>query len=227
MSRLPRFCPAGLPQHIIQRGNNRSICFASDEDFAAYAHWLHEYSVKFYVDIHAWVFMTNHVHLLATPSTDNGIALMMQALGRRYVQYFNFTYQRSGSLWEGRYKSSTIDTERYLLVCYRYIELNLVRANMVDDPAGYKWSSYRCNALGVELSLCTPHGEYLCLGQTIDERQAYYRGLFSCHIEDKLLDDVRSALNKGLALGSEDFRDQVEMLYGQRVKPARMGRSKS
>ena len=89
MSRLPRFCPAGLPQHIIQRGNNRSICFASDEDFAAYAHWLHEYSVKFYVDIHAWVFMTNHVHLLATPSTDNGIALMMQAPEPRHVQFFN------------------------------------------------------------------------------------------------------------------------------------------
>jgi putative transposase len=101
MSRPPRFFPAGLPQHIIQRGNNRSICFASDKDFAAYAHWLHEYSVKFNVDIRAWVFMANHVHLLATPSTDNGIALMIQALGLRYVQYFNFTYQRWGLYGRG------------------------------------------------------------------------------------------------------------------------------
>jgi putative transposase len=101
MSRPPRFFPAGLPQHIIQRGNNRSICFASDEDFTAYAHWLHEYSVKFNVDIRAWVFMANHVHLLATPSTDNGIALMIQALGLRYVQYFNFTYQRWGLYGRG------------------------------------------------------------------------------------------------------------------------------
>jgi putative transposase len=157
MARLPRFCPAGLPQHIIQRGNNRNICFADDQDFAAYAHWLYECSMKFRVDIHAWVFMTNHVHLLATPSADNSISLMMQALGRRYVQYFNFTYQRSGTLWEGRYKSSIVDTEKYLLVCYRYIELNPVRANIVNDPVEYKWSSYRHNALGVNSIICTPH----------------------------------------------------------------------
>jgi putative transposase len=227
MARLPRFCPSGLPQHIIQRGNNRSICFADDQDFAAYAHWLYEYSIKFKVDIHAWVFMTNHVHLLATPSTDDGISLMMQALGRRYVQYFNFTYQRSGTLWEGRYKSSVVDTENYLLICYRYIELNPVRANMVDDPADYIWSSYRCNALGVETLLCTPHEEYVSLGKTADDRHKCYRELFSYHIDGELLSDVRDALNKGLALGSERFRDEVEVLYGRRVKPGKMGRPKS
>ncbi|MFT5117987.1 MAG: putative transposase [Kiritimatiellia bacterium] len=227
MARLPRFCPSGLPQHIIQRGNNRSICFADDQDFAAYAHWLCEYSIKFKVDIHAWVFMTNHVHLLATPSTDDGISLMMQALGRRYVQYFNFTYQRSGTLWEGRYKSSAVDTENYLLICYRYIELNPVRASMVNDPADYIWSSYRCNALGVESLLCTPHEEYVSLGKTADDRHQCYRELFSSHIDGELLSDVREALNKGLALGSERFRDEVEALYGRRVKPAKMGRPKS
>lgn len=227
MARLPRFCPSGLPQHIIQRGNNRSICFADDQDFAAYAHWLYEYSIKFKVDIHAWVFMTNHVHLLATPSTDDGISLMMQALGRRYVQYFNFTYQRSGTLWEGRYKSSAVDTENYLLICYRYIELNPVRANMVNDPADYLWSSYRCNALGVETLLCTPHEEYLSLGKTSDDRHKCYRELFSYQIDGELLTDVREALNKGLALGSERFRGEVEVLYGRRVKPGKMGRPKS
>jgi putative transposase len=226
MARLPRFCPAGLPQHIIQRGNNRSVCFAADEDFSAYAHWLYEYSEKFNVAIHAWVFMTNHVHLLATPSSDNGISLMMQALGRRYVQYFNFTYQRSGTLWEGRYKSSTVDTEKYLLLCYRYIELNPVRANMVDDPADYVWSSYRCNALGVESSLCSPHDEYLALGKVAEERYRSYRELFKYQVDGELLDDVRNALNKGLALGGERFQDEVEALYGRRVKPAKMGRPK-
>ena len=227
MARLPRFCPSGLPQHIIQRGNNRSICFADNQDFAAYAHWLYEYAIKFKVDIHAWVFMTNHIHLLATPSTDDGISLMMQALGRRYVQYFNFTYQRSGTLWEGRYKSSVVDTENYLLICYRYIELNPVRASMVNDPADYIWSSYRCNALGVESLLCTPHEEYVSLGQTADDRHQCYRELFSSHIDGELLSDVREALNKGLALGSERFRDEVEVLYGRRVKPGKMGRPKS
>jgi putative transposase len=224
MARLPRFCPAGLPQHIIQRGNNRGVFFAAEEDFSAYAHWLDEYAEKFNVAIHAWVFMTHHVHLLATPSSDNGISLMMQALGRRYVQYFNFTYRRSGTLWEGRYKSSTIDTEKYLLICYRYIELNAVRANRVNDPADYIWSSYRCNALGVESSLCSPHDDYLALGTSAEERQGSYRALCRYQIDGALLDDVRNAVNKGLALGSERFQDEVEMLYGRRVKPAKMGR---
>ena len=226
MARLPRFCPAGLPQHIIQRGNNRSICFASDEGCSAYAHWLREYAEKCEVLIHAWVFMTNHVHLLATPSTDSGISTMMQALGRRYVQYFNFTYRRSGTLWEGRYKSSAVDTEKYLLACYRYIELNPVRANMVADPSEYVWSSYRCNALGAESSLCSPHEQYRLLGENAEMRQYHYRELFKYQVDGQLLDDIRQAVNKGLALGDERFCDQVERLYGQRVKPAKMGRPK-
>ena len=227
MARLPRFCPSGLPQHIIQRGINRNICFVDDQDFSAYAHWLYEYSVKFKVKIHAWVIMTNHVHILATPSADDGISLMMQALGRRYVQYFNATYQRSGTLWEGRYKSSTVDTEKYVLICYRYIELNPVRAHMVNDPSDYKWSSYRYNALGIKSLICTPHEAYLSLGATADDRHKCYRELCSNHIDEKLLCDVRKALNKGHALGSERFLDEIETLYGRRFKPGKMGRPKS
>ena len=128
MPRKPRFNLIGIPQHVIQRGNNRQVCFASDEDFAAYAHWLHEYSIKFQVSIHAWVFMTNHVHLLMTPATKDGISKLMQSLGRRYVQYFNYTYKRTGTLWEGRFKSCVVDADNYLLLCQRYIELNPVRA---------------------------------------------------------------------------------------------------
>ena len=121
MARLPRICLPGIPQHIIQRGNNRQACFGSEEDFAAYAHWLDEASPKNRVSIHAWVFMTNHVHLLATPETKDGVSRMMQTLGRQYVRYFNYTYKRTGTLWEGRFKSCVVDAENYLLVCQRYI----------------------------------------------------------------------------------------------------------
>jgi putative transposase len=159
MARLNRLCPVGIPQHIVQRGNNRQVCFNGDEDMAAYANWLKEFSVKFQVDIHAWVFMTNHVHLLATPRIENGISKMMQSLGRQYVRYFNYTYKRSGTLWEGRFKSCVIQSADYLLKCYRYIELNPVRASMVNYPDEYRWSSYHANALGVESALCTPHDE--------------------------------------------------------------------
>lgn len=171
MPRQPRFCPPGMPQHLIQRGNNRQVCFNLDEDMAAYAHWLHDYAVRHRVAIHAWVFMTNHVHLLVTPETTDGLSRLMQSLGRHYVRHYNQRYRRSGTLWEGRFKSCLVQTEDYLLQCYRYIELNPVRAGMVNDPAEYPWSSYRCNALGVESRLLTLHDEYLKLGREPVERQ--------------------------------------------------------
>ena len=191
MARLPRICLPGIPQHIIQRGNNRQACFASDEDFSAYAYWLAEYSRKFDVNIHAWVFMTNHAHLLATPNSEDGVARMMQSLGRSYVRYFNHTYQRSGTLWEGRYKSCVIDVENYLLTCMRYIELNPVRANMVTTPEEYKWSSYHANGLGKKMGLCTPHEVYSHLGKTIPTRARAYRELFKYHRDDEDLTTVR------------------------------------
>jgi putative transposase len=123
MARLPRFCPAGISHHIVQRGNNRSVCFVDEQDFATYASWLNEYADEFEVAVHAWVFMTNHVHLLVTPQHDRGVSGLMQALGRRYVRYFNRRYQRTGTLWEGRFRSSLVQSETYLLQCYRYIEL--------------------------------------------------------------------------------------------------------
>ena len=132
---VPRFFPTGLLQHVVQRGNNRIDCFARDEDFTLYAHWLHAYATRFNVSIHAWVFMTNHVHLLITPSTAHGVSMMMQSVGRRYVRYFNTSYKRSGTLWEGRFRSSVVESTRYLLSCYRYIELNPVRARLVNDPS--------------------------------------------------------------------------------------------
>lgn len=161
MARLPRICPPGIPQHIIQRGNNRQVCFASEEDFAAYAHWLEQYSREYQVAIHAWVFMTNHVHLLVTPEREDSVSRMMQTLGRHYVRYFNYSYKRSGTLWEGRFKSCLVEEENYLLICQRYIELNPVRAGMVGSPADYSWSSYRANGLSKPAKLLTPHHIYI------------------------------------------------------------------
>ena len=160
MARLPRICLPGIPQHIIQRGNNRQTCFASEEDFSAYAYWLDEYARKYRVAIHAWVLMTNHVHLLVTPKTDDGVSRLMQTLGSHYVRYFNFTYKRTGTLWEGRFKSCLVDEENYFLICQRYIELNPVRANMVTTPGDYKWSSYQANGLGKSMEFWTPHRVY-------------------------------------------------------------------
>ena len=187
MARLPRITPVGIPVHVIQRGNNHQACYASDEDLSAYAEWLKTYAKKYEVDIHAWVFMTNHVHLLCTPQLEGGVSRMMQSLGRQYVRYFNHRYQRTGTLWEGRYKSCLVQAERYLLEVYRYIELNPVRAGMVPDPADYSWSSYQINALGKSSDLCTPHSEYLGLGSTQCERLKNYRALFDHYTDSRLL----------------------------------------
>ena len=148
MPRKPRVSLAGVSEHIIQRGNNRQVIFASDDDMKAYVTWLRDYAEQFEVAIHAWVLMTNHVHLLCTPNSPSAISQMMQSVGRRYVQYFNRSYKRSGALWEGRFRSCLVQEETYLLKLYRYIELNPVRAGMVDDPADYSWSSYQGNGLG-------------------------------------------------------------------------------
>ena len=223
MSRLPRLCLPGIPQHVIQRGTNRQVCFASEDDFAAYAYWLDECAKKCKVAIHAWVFMTNHVHLLVTPSTCDGVSKMMQTLGRYYVRYFNHSYQRSGTLWEGRFKSCIVDEEEYLLICQRYIELNPVRAGMVLLPEEYKWSSYRANGLGKFTNLWTPHKVYQSLGDTIEERAKSYRDLFVGHLDSELLGKIRDAANQGMALGNDRFKREVEQLSGRRVTPLKRG----
>ncbi|MBD3754851.1 MAG: transposase, partial [Gammaproteobacteria bacterium] len=146
MARLTRVTPAGIPIHLIQRGNNRQVIFADSSDFKAYLNWLKAYSVQYSVAVHAWCLMTNHVHLLCTADGEDSIGKMMQSIGRQYVRYFNHKYQRTGTLWEGRYRSCLVEAEDYLFEVYRYIELNPVRAGMVGDPSEYSWSSYRVNA---------------------------------------------------------------------------------
>ena len=224
MARLQRIAPLGIPQHIIQRGNNRQACFACDKDMAFFASLLDEYSRKFSVSLHAWVLMTNHVHLLTSPHKIDGISNMMQSVGRRYVRYFNREYRRSGTLWEGRFKSSLVQSVTYLLQCKRYIELNPVRASMVSDPAQYVWSSYQCHSPGKAVKMSTAHEEYLALGNTDSIRQSVYRSLFRAHVDDELIKDIRVAVNKGLALGGERFKEEIERLTNRRVRPAKMGR---
>ena len=226
MPRLTRIAPVGVPQHVIQRGNNRQICFCSESDMAAYINWLKEYAEKYDVEVHAWVLMTNHVHLLCTPKRDFAISKMMQSLGRSYVRYFNYSYGRSGTLWEGRFKSCLIESDSYLLEVYRYIELNPVRANMVDEPSVYKWSSYQCNALGKESSLRTPHALYKQLGCSKLERQSRYRELFKVHVSERLISELRKATHSGLALGGENFVKQIEALSNTRVSERSAGRPK-
>jgi putative transposase len=226
MARLVRVAPVGVPQHIIQRGNNRQVCFAGEEDMKAYLNWLKEMSKKHKVDVHAWVLMTNHVHLLCTPQEEQAVSRMMQSIGRQYVRYYNYLYHRSGTLWEGRYKSCLVQSERYMLEIYRYIELNPVRANMVDEPSDYSWSSYAVNALGVESDLQTPHSEYLALGKTKVERLVNYRELFKTHVEKELLEEIRASVNKGLALGNDRFTTQIEALTKKRVTARKSGRPK-
>ena len=226
MARKARFTPAGIPQHIIQRGVDRQLCFGCEADFKAYLYWLKVYSEKHQVSIHAWVLMTNHVHLLCTPSSAEGISKMMQSLGRSYVRYFNYHHQRTGTLWEGRFKACLVNASKYLLNLYRYIELNPVRANMVKNPADYVWSSYQCNALGRKSPLLTPHDLYLALDSSPIVRQGLYRSLFTNQVEGALLEDIRYATNRGLVLGSESFVVKLEALCGRRLREGLKGRPK-
>ena len=223
MARLPRICLPGIPQHVVQRGNNRQACFGSEEDFAAYASWLDESARKYQVAIHAWVFMTNHVHLLVTPEIEGGVSKMMQTLGRQYVRYFNHTYRRSGTLWEGRFKSCVVDAENYLLICQRYIELNPVRAGMVSHPGEYPWSSYQANGQGKSIKICKPHRVYRELGKTPEERALVYREMFKGHIDEPLLKTIREATKQGMALGNDRFKAEIENLTNRRVIPLKRG----
>ncbi len=227
MARLPRYVLPGHPQHVIQRGNNRNTIFASEDDFSFYETCLMEACLKFNVQVHAYVFMTNHVHLLMTPQDEQGLGKVMQSVGRRYVQYFNFIYQRTGTLWEGRYKATLIDTDTYLLTCYRYIELNPVRAHMVASPEDYRWSSYHANALGRYDQLIKPHDLYQQLGKSVKERQSAYRSLFKHHLPEQTIDDIREATNKAWVLGTERFEEEIANLIERRPRPLPRGGRRS
>ena len=212
MARQPRLDLLGIPRHVVQRGNDRQACFAAESDYQRYLQELREASSKHDCAIHAYVLMTNHVHLLVTPETIGAISRMMQSVGRRHVGSFNARYRRTGTLWEGRFKAALVDTDRYLLTCYRYIELNPVRAHMTNEPSGYPWSSYHHNALGQPTPLITPHEQYILLGATPAARRATYRALVHACIDGNHLDDLRLHTQQQRAWGSERFQAQVEAL---------------
>lgn len=224
MPRIQRLCAPGIPLHIVQRGNNKQPCFLGTPDNLAYLEALKTASVRDGVEVHAYVLMTNHVHLLVTPHDRTGPSRMMQNLGRKYVQKFNATHKRTGTLWEGRFRSSIIDSDRYLLACYRYIELNPVRANMVGLPEEYRWSSFRANALGKPDDIINPHQKWLDLGVTAAERCQKYRLLFEACSGDDDYKAIRSALRNGLPAGSKKFRKDIEAMFEKRFGKGRRGR---
>jgi putative transposase len=224
MARLPRLTIPGYPHHIIQRGNNRQAIFASAEDYRELLALIEEHARSCQVAVHGYVLMTNHLHLLATPETLEGIPVMMQSVGRRYVRYFNRRQARTGTLWEGRYRSTLIQAERYLLACMAYIDLNPVRAGMVDTPAEYPWSSYGHYIGRCQDRLITPHPIYWELGNTPFAREAAYAELVGSGLtvaDEQALTD--SAL-RGWALGDRDYVAEMQRRTRRRVTKGRAGR---
>ena len=224
MPRKLRFYLPGIPAHIVQRGHSRDPVFFETEDYQAYLGWLLEASERYGCKIHAYVLMTNHIHILATPESKNSISLMMQFVGRHYVPYINYSYGTSGSIWEGRYKSSIIHDEAYLLTCMRYIELNPVRVDMVKRPEAYRWSSYHANGQGVENRLISYHPLYQSLGRSRSQRLEAYKVLFKAHIDDEELEVIRASWQTGTPLGNDYFKQKIEEKLSRKVGQARRGR---
>jgi putative transposase len=224
MARQARLRLANRPIHVTQRGNNRAACFYGDGDYLFYLHSLAEQSGKYACTVHAYALMTNHVHLLITPEDVSGGSQLMKHLGQRYVQYFNRMHGRSGTLWEGRFRSSIVEEQAYLLRCYRYIELNPVRAGMVAHPRDYVWSSYRTNAEQAPSTIVTPHSEYLELAGDDARRAAAYRGLFESKLDDEAMEEIRGAARGGYVLGRRGFRAAVAAVLQRRVEPGSAGR---
>ncbi len=224
MPRRPRLDLPGIAQHLVQRGNDRQPCFFADIDRQRYLQDLRALASSLDCQVHAYVLMTNHVHLLVTPGRPGALASLMQSLGRRYVRYVNDRYGRTGTLWEGRYKACLVDADDHLLRCYRYIELNPVRAGMVADPAEYPWLSHRANALGLPDPLLRPHGRYHALGNSDEVRRNVYRGLVIAGLDPTDVEHIRTTLRRQHALGNDRFREAIERQLGRRAGPARMGR---
>ncbi|MEO6924443.1 MAG: transposase [Bryocella sp.] len=224
MPRQPRLDLANIRQHVVQRDNDRQPCFFTDVDRVRYLQDLREISQNEGCSVHAYVLMTNHVHLLMTPTASGQVSRVMQSLGRRYVRYINDRYRRTGTLWEGRCKSSLVDRETYLLHCYRYIELNPVRARTTLDPLDYLWSSHAQNAFGKDDPLIHPHPDYLALGSTDQERHSAYRALAMENLSQDHLEAIRTYLQRQHALGSDRFCIAIEKQLSRRTGPAKIGR---
>ena len=224
MPRYRRPVMEGIPLHIIQRGNDRRPCFFSDSDYLVYLDMLRESIALANCKLHAYVLMSNHVHLLMTPGHITSAAELMKRVGERYVQYVNRRYKRYGTLWQGRFKSCLVQDDGYLLICHRYIELNPVRACMVTRPSEYRWSSHQHNAHGVHNPLLQAHSLYTSLAQDQREREAIYRKMFADELSTDDLREVREAVNSNTIFGSERFAESMESAWGNNILPRRPGR---
>lgn len=224
MARLARLTIPGYPHHIIQRGNNRQPIFATADDYLFLLALLQEHAHAHKVAIHAYVLMSNHFHLLATPETSDGIPMFMQAVGRRYVRYFNQQQARTGTLWEGRYKSTLIQTERYLLTCMAYLDLNPVRAGMVSEPAAYRWSSHAHYIGRSTDKLLTPHQLYWELGNTPFSREVTYGELVDGGVSAQQQRVLTESALRGWALGEADFVAELQKRTARRVVKGQVGR---
>ena len=224
MARLGRYFLPDQPLHVIQRGIDRRAVFFRPDDYARYRDWLIAAAEEYGLAVHAYVFMTNHVHLLVTPAHAQSLPRTMQSLGRRYVRHINGRAKRTGTMWEGRYRAAPIDSDAYFLACCRYIELNPVRARMVAHPRDYLWSSYRAHADGAKDALVSDHPLYRRLGRTAAERQRAYRSLFRAKLGNDFVEGLRAATNGGWALGDDRFKRQIAKMVGRRSAPLPKGR---
>lgn len=224
MPRPRRIDLPGIPQHVVQRGHDRQPCFFAEADYLCYRTTLREIALREGCAVHAFVLMTNHVHLLLTPQQPNAVARTLQSLGRRYVRYINDTYHRSGTLWEGRYKASLVGDGHYLMHCHRYIELNPLRAAMVTDPRDYRWSSHHALAFGEADPLLTPHPDYLGLSSDPATRQEAYRRMVIDAVDPADVESIRRHLQRQHAYGSDRFRETVEVQLGRSAGPQKIGR---
>ena len=224
MARLPRLTVPGYPHHVIQRGNNQQAIFSTPADYEIFLALLHESALKFGVAVHAYVLMTNHFHLLATPETNDGLPLMMQAVGRRYVRYFNDLQGRTGTLWEGRYRSTLIQTDRYLLACMVYIDLNPVRAGLVREAKDYAWSSHARYIGQRDDKIVSPHSLFWALGNTPFAREAAYADLVRLGVTPVQEADLTCSALNGWALGGESFVRDLQKRTVRRVVKSHAGR---
>lgn len=221
MPRRARITVPGLPLHLVQRGNNKAACFHCDDDRRFYLHHLARLSGQAACEVHAYCLMTNHVHLLPTPRGADSAARLMRRLDLLHSQYLNRKYRRTGSVWEGRFRSCVVESESYLLQCYRYIEANPVRAGMVSRPDEYCWSSHGFNTAAEPSSWLVPHAEYLRLASSTQERGRQYRALFDVEVDAQ---GIRDATNGNRALGTKPFLDALGASLGRPVVPGRPGR---
>lgn len=223
MPRLPRYVLPGHPQHIILRGHNHIPIFVTNYDYESFYEYVREACEKYQCNVHAWMLMQDHVHILMTPFDRYGITKTMRTVGQRYSQYFNSEYRRTGTLWDGRYKATLVDPDGYALTCCQYIELNAVRANITTNPGEYRWSSYHANALGYKDDLVKPHDSYLMLGETPKERQQKYRTKFLVDINIEVIDEIRRSTQNGWVLGGKEYKLTVERLLRRRTEPLPRG----